>query len=93
MGGDHDSRELQRTTHGRPRKDKSVVRERIVYFEKRLAKVEVVVAEHHDRWEKLDPRMTQLGEKLQRDMLCTLNEAMDHLTKVNEENKAMITIL
>ena len=93
MGGDHPSRELERTTRGRPRKDKSAVREPMVDFEKRLAKVELVVAEHHDCWEELDPRMTQLGEELQGDMLGTLNEAMDRLTKVDEENKAMITIL
>ena len=86
MGGDHASRELERTTRGRPRKDKSFVREPMVDFEKRLAKVELVVAEYHNRWEERDPHMTQLGEELQWDMLGTLNEAMDHLTKVDEEN-------
>jgi hypothetical protein len=47
-------RETERNPKSRGRKDKSVAQEPLVAFEKRIARVELAVADHNDRWEELD---------------------------------------
>ncbi|CAI9099262.1 OLC1v1036050C1 [Oldenlandia corymbosa var. corymbosa] len=108
LEGDHVSREVGRTTRKGSRKEKSVVREPMVEFEKRLAKLELAVADHQDRWDEhpevvagvVEARMERFAGELQEvmqqmrdDMLGTLNEMVERCNKSKEESLARVAAL
>ncbi|CAI9089880.1 OLC1v1024529C1 [Oldenlandia corymbosa var. corymbosa] len=108
LEGDHVSREVGRTTRKGSRKEKSVVREPMVEFEKRLAKLELAVADHQDRWDEhpevvagvAEARMDRFAGELQEvmqqmkdDMLGMLKEMVERCNKSKEESLARVAAL
>ncbi|CAI9095113.1 OLC1v1030974C1 [Oldenlandia corymbosa var. corymbosa] len=107
LEGDHVSREVGRTTRKGSRKEKSVVREPMVEFEKRLAKLELAwpttktvgtstrggsgVVEA--RMERFAGELQEVMQQMKDDMLGTLNEMVECCNKSKEESLARVAAL